>query len=154
MGCPALGQKRTSRQLERMSALPPIADIGTQSWNVRFVPKADIMRCSKLQPIRSHRRRGRAALGARSGRAPWPSPSANSVQAECSKPRLRPRGMRALPGPPDLSPNESGQRARWCSARCGTCPSGSRRNLELIGSAIVMGRGPIDCRAPSGNHRG
>jgi hypothetical protein len=26
-----------------MSALPPIADIGTQSWNVRFVPKADIM---------------------------------------------------------------------------------------------------------------
>jgi hypothetical protein len=25
----------------------PIADIGTQSWNVRFVPKADIMRCSK-----------------------------------------------------------------------------------------------------------
>ena len=25
-----------------MSALPPIADIGTQSWNVRFVPKADI----------------------------------------------------------------------------------------------------------------
>ena len=25
-----------------MSALPPKADIGTQSWNVRFVPKADI----------------------------------------------------------------------------------------------------------------
>jgi hypothetical protein len=25
-----------------MSALPPIADIGTQWWNVRFVPKADI----------------------------------------------------------------------------------------------------------------
>src|SRR5215472_9849774 len=25
-----------------MSALPPIADIGTQSRNVRFVPKADI----------------------------------------------------------------------------------------------------------------
>src|SRR5215472_1957233 len=24
-----------------MSALPPKADIGTQSWNVRFVPKAD-----------------------------------------------------------------------------------------------------------------
>jgi hypothetical protein len=42
MGCPALGQKRTSRQLERMSALPPIADIGTQSWNVRFVPIADV----------------------------------------------------------------------------------------------------------------
>src|SRR6516164_6624645 len=27
-----------------MSALPPKADIGTQSWNVRFVPKADIRR--------------------------------------------------------------------------------------------------------------
>ena len=25
-----------------MSALPPIADIGTQSWNVRFVPMTDI----------------------------------------------------------------------------------------------------------------
>src|SRR6516165_8972835 len=30
-----------------MSALPPKADIGTHSWNVRFVPKADILRCSK-----------------------------------------------------------------------------------------------------------
>ena len=30
-----------------MSALPPKADIGTQSWNVRFVPKADILRCGK-----------------------------------------------------------------------------------------------------------
>jgi len=27
-----------------MSALPPKADIGTQSWNIRFVPKADIGR--------------------------------------------------------------------------------------------------------------
>jgi hypothetical protein len=27
-----------------MSALPPKADIGTQLWNVRFVPKADIKR--------------------------------------------------------------------------------------------------------------
>jgi hypothetical protein len=26
-----------------MSALPPKADIGTQSWNVRYVPKADIV---------------------------------------------------------------------------------------------------------------
>ena len=25
-----------------MSALPPKADIGTQSWNVRFVPKAEV----------------------------------------------------------------------------------------------------------------
>ena len=33
--------------LASMSALPPKADIGTRSWNVRFVPKADIMQCSK-----------------------------------------------------------------------------------------------------------
>jgi hypothetical protein len=37
-----LGQKQTSEHLRVMSALPPKADIGTQSWNVRFVPKADI----------------------------------------------------------------------------------------------------------------
>ena len=43
----ALGQKRTSKSVEGMSALPPKADIGTQSWNVRFVPKADILRCGK-----------------------------------------------------------------------------------------------------------
>src|SRR6516165_7731689 len=30
-----------------MSALPPIADIGTQSGNVCFVPKADIFRCGR-----------------------------------------------------------------------------------------------------------
>jgi len=30
-----------------MSALPPKADIAERDWNVRFVPKADIMRCSK-----------------------------------------------------------------------------------------------------------
>jgi len=29
-------------QVRPMSALPPKADIGTQWWNVRFVPKADI----------------------------------------------------------------------------------------------------------------
>ena len=39
----ALGQ----RPVEGMSALPPKADIGTQSWNVRFVPKADILRRGK-----------------------------------------------------------------------------------------------------------
>jgi len=49
----ALGQKRTSHQVRVMSALPPKADIGTQSWNVRFVPKADI-RLDRL--IRSTRR--------------------------------------------------------------------------------------------------
>jgi hypothetical protein len=35
----ALGQKQTSAHVRVMSALPPKADIGTQSWNVRFVPK-------------------------------------------------------------------------------------------------------------------
>jgi hypothetical protein len=30
-----------------MSALPPKADIAESDWNVRFVPKADIMRRSK-----------------------------------------------------------------------------------------------------------
>ena len=34
----ALGQKQTLEKVRLMSALPPKADIGTQSWNVRFVP--------------------------------------------------------------------------------------------------------------------
>src|SRR5215472_5011684 len=38
----ALGHKRTWQRILLMSALPPKADIGTQSWNVRFAPKADI----------------------------------------------------------------------------------------------------------------
>jgi hypothetical protein len=38
----AMGQKQTSDHVQSMSALPPKADIGTQSGNVRFVPKADI----------------------------------------------------------------------------------------------------------------
>ena len=37
----ALGQKRTLEHVRVMSALPPKADIGTQSVNVRFVPGAD-----------------------------------------------------------------------------------------------------------------
>ena len=37
----ALGQKRTLNHRRPMSALPPKADIGAQSWNVRFVPKAE-----------------------------------------------------------------------------------------------------------------
>src|SRR6516165_8583002 len=40
----ALGQKRTFHD---MSGLPPKADIGTQPRDVRFVPKADILRRSK-----------------------------------------------------------------------------------------------------------
>ena|SRR6516165_7294378 len=43
----ALGQKQTLAQVSVMSALPPKADIGTQSWDVRYVPKADILHCSK-----------------------------------------------------------------------------------------------------------
>jgi hypothetical protein len=31
-----------------MSALLPKADIGTQSWNVRFAPKADKVHRSKI----------------------------------------------------------------------------------------------------------
>src|ERR1700758_811887 len=37
----ALGQKRTLRCVEPMSALPPKADIAERNWDVRFVPKAD-----------------------------------------------------------------------------------------------------------------
>src|SRR5215831_14127428 len=49
IGCltSASGQKRTFEHVRAMSALPPIADIGTQSRDVRFVPKADKVRCSK-----------------------------------------------------------------------------------------------------------
>jgi hypothetical protein len=38
----ALGQKQTFEGVRAMSALPPKADIGTRSRDVRFVPKADI----------------------------------------------------------------------------------------------------------------
>jgi hypothetical protein len=38
----ALGQKRTLKHLQSMSALPPKADIAEYDWDVRFVPKADI----------------------------------------------------------------------------------------------------------------
>src|SRR5262249_46457977 len=44
----ALGQKQTSAHVRSMSALPPIADIGTQPLNVRFVPKADSCTAAKL----------------------------------------------------------------------------------------------------------
>jgi hypothetical protein len=43
----ALGQKRTLGKARLMSALPPKADIAEGDWHVRFVPKADILRCSK-----------------------------------------------------------------------------------------------------------
>jgi hypothetical protein len=48
----ALGQKQTSKHVQSMSTLPPKADIGTQSWNVRFVPKADkVRRSNSRQPL-------------------------------------------------------------------------------------------------------
>jgi len=43
----ALGHKRTSESDQIMSALPPKADIVRPQWIVRFVPKADVSRCSK-----------------------------------------------------------------------------------------------------------
>ena len=50
----ALGQRQTWQSVSAMSALPPKADIGTQSRDVRFVPKADIQEfatCIRLNPI-------------------------------------------------------------------------------------------------------
>src|SRR6516165_11882484 len=44
----AMGQKQTSRHLQRMSALPPKADIRRHDWNVRFVPQADS--CTAAKP--------------------------------------------------------------------------------------------------------
>ena len=43
----ALGQNRTLAHVRVMSALPPKADIEPRSRDVRFVPKADILRCGK-----------------------------------------------------------------------------------------------------------
>jgi hypothetical protein len=50
----ALGQKRTSERFQSMSALPPKADMVQRSWDVRFVPKADINGCEvtiRVEPI-------------------------------------------------------------------------------------------------------
>ena len=48
----ALGQKQTLSDLQPMSTLPPKADIAESDWHVRFVPKADILRCGKNIVIR------------------------------------------------------------------------------------------------------
>src|SRR5215467_7349165 len=53
MAMSALDQKQTSEHNWIMSALPPKADIGTQSRNVRFVPKADSCSAAKKGPIRA-----------------------------------------------------------------------------------------------------
>ena len=50
----ALGQKQTSAPVRMMSALPPKADIGTLLRNVRYVPKADKVQCSKLVWLLDH----------------------------------------------------------------------------------------------------
>jgi hypothetical protein len=44
----ALGQERTFRNVRRMSALPPKADIDGAHGNVCFVPKPDIGICTQL----------------------------------------------------------------------------------------------------------
>jgi hypothetical protein len=49
-----LGQMRTFQQVRVMSALPPKADIDLVDGDVRYVPKADILRCSKRTPLFDH----------------------------------------------------------------------------------------------------
>jgi hypothetical protein len=44
----ALGKKRTFRNVQWMSALPPKADIGADDRDVCFVPKADISRLIRI----------------------------------------------------------------------------------------------------------
>jgi hypothetical protein len=50
----ALGQKQTFTHLRPMSALPPKADMDQRSYDVRFVPKADIMQRSKKTSLFDH----------------------------------------------------------------------------------------------------
>ena len=69
----ALGQKQTSQHVSAMSALPPKADIGQLGRDVRFVPKADMVRCAKDIAIRSPRRHETAVIVVLKGRALWRS---------------------------------------------------------------------------------
>ena len=69
----ALGQKRTFGKVRLMSALPPIADIGTQACDVCFVPKADI-HSSASTSIRGYEPTGRAHV---SGSPDFCRPSRN-----------------------------------------------------------------------------
>ena len=50
----ALGQKQTLAHLRLMSALPPKADMVQHDRDVRFVPKADITRCSNRSLLLGH----------------------------------------------------------------------------------------------------
>jgi hypothetical protein len=47
-----LGQKRTIKSLNVMSALPPKADIAERCHHVRFVPKADV--APPIRPVGQH----------------------------------------------------------------------------------------------------
>jgi hypothetical protein len=49
-----MGQKQTSDWSTLMSALPPKADIAGLQFDVRFVPKADIMWCIKRSHLLGH----------------------------------------------------------------------------------------------------
>jgi hypothetical protein len=53
----ALGQKRTLRFINPMSALSPKADIGERNWDVRFVPKVDSCTAANSMDIRPPRLR-------------------------------------------------------------------------------------------------
>ena len=48
-------------RVDRLAAIPPKADIGTQSRNVRYVPKADIVPLPLSQPFESASRKPRRA---------------------------------------------------------------------------------------------
>jgi len=50
----AMGQKQTFGPRNSMSALPPKADIGTHSSDVRFVPIADMTALVQTPPRVSH----------------------------------------------------------------------------------------------------
>ena len=49
-----MGQTPTFQSNQRMSALPPIADVNRDRSNVRFVPKGDVSTCSKIAPSLDH----------------------------------------------------------------------------------------------------
>src|SRR5262249_11429579 len=76
----ALGQKQTLKRLRSMSAIPPKADIGTQSRNVRFVPKADSCTATNYAQWELIRH---ALLGVELS---WTSPIERNVFARISRP--------------------------------------------------------------------
>src|SRR6516165_12253230 len=59
----ALGQKRTLGDFRLMSALPPKADMDQSGCDVRFVPKADILRCEKCRYSITSSARARNVVG-------------------------------------------------------------------------------------------